>query len=59
MKRKEKKKIFISQLFGTHATLRKIQVATVTIDCIQLRQGIWELPRGKRMDIYIIYGKLL
>ena len=39
-KGKKEKKIFSSQLFGTHARLRKIQVATVTNDFIQLRQGI-------------------
>ena len=36
--------------FTVTLVYRNVQVATVTVDCIQL-QGIWELVRGKWTDI--------
>ena len=34
---------------------RNIQVATITIDCIQLRKDIWELAQGKWADVSTTY----
>ena len=36
--------------FTVTLVYRYIKVATVTVDCIQLRQGIREFAQGKRAD---------
>ena len=48
-------RVDLHMVFTMTLIYRSIQIATITIHCIQLQQGIWELALGKWADINAPY----